>query len=66
MLAPGLPRTQTGGYGFQYPHGLVVPAVLAGGETPFHLLRYAPANLGPSSEELLFDYQFEDYYVAPH
>jgi hypothetical protein len=65
LLAPGLPRTTTGGYGFQYEHGTVLPAVLSGGETHLHLLEYLPAKLDPSQTIILFDYQFSDYYVAP-
>lgn len=47
LLASDLPRTDTGGYGFQYEHGSILPAVLSGGETPFHLLEYVPAKLDP-------------------
>lgn len=65
LLAPDLPRTQTGGYGFQYEHGTILPAVLSGGETPFHLLEYVPAKLDPSQKNILFDYEFSDYYTAP-
>ena len=63
LLAPRLP--QTGGYGFQYEHGSILPGVLSGGETPFHLLEYVPAKLDPSQREILFDYEFPDYYNAP-
>jgi hypothetical protein len=65
VLAPGLPITKTGGYGFQYAHGLILPAVLAGGAIPYHLLRYVPSKIDPSTPEMLFDYQFSDYYEAP-
>lgn len=54
------------GYGFQYAHGLVLPAVLAGGETPFHLLQYIPARLvEDSTDDIVFDYKVQDYYLAP-
>ncbi|KAF2647679.1 hypothetical protein K491DRAFT_685322 [Lophiostoma macrostomum CBS 122681] len=65
LLAPSLPRTTTGGYGFQYEHGTILPAVLSGGETHLHLLEYIPAKLDASQERILFDYEFADYYVAP-
>ncbi|KAI9680230.1 MAG: hypothetical protein M1822_007229 [Bathelium mastoideum] len=65
LLAPELPRTDTGGYGFQYEHGSILPAVLSGGDTHFHLLEYVPSKLDPSQENILFDYQFSDYYTAP-
>lgn len=65
LLAPDLPRTNAGGYGFQYEHGSILPAVLSGGETPFHLLEYIPAKLDPSQKNILFDYEFSDYYTAP-
>ncbi|RHZ49636.1 uncharacterized protein CDV56_101445 [Aspergillus thermomutatus] len=63
VLAPRLPVPRTGGYGFQYKQGLVIPAVLAGSET-VHLLRYVAA-LVCEAEEVLFDYQFEDSDAAP-
>lgn len=65
LLAPDLPRTDTGGYGFQYEHGSILPAVLRGGETHYHLLEYIPAKFDPSQKNILFDYQFSDYYAAP-
>ncbi|KAF1960656.1 hypothetical protein CC80DRAFT_513468 [Byssothecium circinans] len=65
LLAPGLPRSDTGGYGFQYEHGSILPAVLSGGETPFHLLYYVHTKFDPSQKNILFDYQFSDYYTAP-
>ncbi|KAJ5167596.1 uncharacterized protein N7482_003190 [Penicillium canariense] len=65
LLAPDLPRTDTGGYGFQYEHGSILPAVLSGGETHFHLVEYVPAKLDPSQKNILFDYEFSDYYTAP-
>ncbi|KAF7589916.1 hypothetical protein BBP40_003534 [Aspergillus hancockii] len=65
VLAPDLPITQTGGYGFQYAHGIILPALLAGGAIPYHLLRYMPSKIDPATSEILFDYQFTDYYDAP-
>ncbi|KZF24891.1 hypothetical protein L228DRAFT_265402 [Xylona heveae TC161] len=66
LLAPGLLRTSTVGYGFQYPQGSVLPAFLSGGPTPLHLLQYVPVKFDETSSEVLFDYQFQDYYSAPH
>lgn len=65
LLAPNLPQTDTGGYGFQYEYGSILPAVLNGGDRPFHLLEYIPVKLDPAKENILFDYQFPDYYTAP-
>ena len=65
LLAPDLPRTDTGGYGFQYEHGSILPAILSDDGTPFHLLEYVPAKLDPSQKNILFDYEFSDYYTAP-
>jgi hypothetical protein len=65
LLAPDLPQTETGGYGFQYEHGSILPSVLSGGETHYHLLEYVPTKLDPSQKNILFDYQFSDYYTAP-
>ncbi len=65
LLAPDLPQTATGGYGFQYEYGSILPAVLSGGETHFHLLEYVPTKFDPSQKDILFDYQFSDYYIAP-
>ncbi|KAJ5372689.1 hypothetical protein N7517_004695 [Penicillium concentricum] len=65
LLAPDLPRTDTGGYAFQYEHGTILPAVLSGGDTHFHLLEYVPAKFDPSQKNILFDYEFSDYYTAP-
>ncbi|KAJ5908491.1 hypothetical protein N7495_001173 [Penicillium taxi] len=64
LLAPDLPRTDTGGYGFQYEHGSILPAILSGGDH-YHLLEYVPAKLDPSQKNILFDYEFSDYYTAP-
>jgi hypothetical protein len=57
----GLPR---GGYGFQYAHGLVLPAFLSGSNS-IHLLRYHPARLDDSSVDLLLDYEHTEYINAP-
>ncbi|KAJ5216564.1 uncharacterized protein N7498_002971 [Penicillium cinerascens] len=65
LLAPDLPRTDTGGYSFQYEHGSILPAVLSGEGTPFHLLEYVPAKFDPSQKNILFDYEFSDYYTTP-
>lgn len=63
-LAPKLPRQD--GYGFQYAHGLVLPAFLAGSSSP-RLLYYCPAHLGSgsASSDILFDYEYQDYFSAP-
>ncbi|KAL4736082.1 hypothetical protein BDV11DRAFT_207951 [Aspergillus similis] len=77
LLAPGLAWTTTAaattttismGYGFQYKQGLIIPALFTDpteGETPLHLLQYIPAHVDLSHEEILFDYEFADYYSAP-
>jgi len=57
----GLPR---GGYGFQYAHGLVLPAFLSGSSS-IHLLRYHPARLDDSTVDLLLDYEHKEYINAP-
>ncbi|KAI9803143.1 MAG: hypothetical protein M1833_001214 [Piccolia ochrophora] len=61
LTAPNLPR---GGYGFQYAHGLILPAFLSGSSS-LHLLRYHPARMDKSKTDLLFDYEHKDYYTAP-
>lgn len=65
LLAPGLLHTAGAGYGFQYAYGTVLPAFLAGGPTPLHLLQYLPAKVDESVTDLLFEYKFQDYYSAP-
>lgn len=73
LLAPGIlaqdalgSSITSPGYGFQYAHGLVLPAVLAGGDTPFHLLQYIPARLvEDATGDIVFDYRVQDYYLAP-
>lgn len=64
VLAPKLPRQD--GYGFQYAHGQVLPAFLAGSSSP-RLLYYCPAHLGSESAmpDILFDYEYQDYYSSP-
>ncbi|EAW13264.1 uncharacterized protein ACLA_017110 [Aspergillus clavatus NRRL 1] len=64
LLAPTLPATRTGGYGFQYPQGVVMPAVLAGSDA-LHLLRYVPGRVAPVDEVLLFDYAWDNSDAAP-
>ena len=58
------PRLRSGGYGFQYAYGLVLPAFLAGCSS-LQLLRYCPARLNDSANELLFDYEYANYHSAP-
>ena len=53
-----------GGYGFQYAHGMVVPAFLLR-DSSLHLLHYIPAKLDLDTTDVLFDYEHEDYYSAP-
>lgn len=65
VLAPGLLSNAGAGYGFQYAHGTVLPAFLAGGPTPLHLLQYLPAKIDESATEFSFDYKYQDYYSAP-
>lgn len=65
LLAPGLLHTAGAGYGFQYAHGTVLPAFLAGGPTPLHLLQYLPAKVDETATDLVFEYKFQDYYSAP-
>lgn len=64
VLAPKLPRQD--GYGFQYAHGHVLPAFLAGSSSP-RLLFYCPAHLDCESatSDILFDYEYQDYYSSP-
>lgn len=59
LRAPGLP---SGGYGFQYARGLVMPVSLLTGSSSI-LLRYLPAIVDDSQhQEVLFDYENKDYY----
>ena len=63
FTAPGLP---SGGYGFQYAHGTVIPTSLLTG-APSVLLRYVPAILDEEvgQKEILFDNEHKDYYSVP-
>lgn len=65
FTAPNLP---SGGYGLQYPQGLILPAFLSGSNS-LHLLRFHGAHLGESvadpRAEILFDYEYADYSSAP-
>jgi hypothetical protein len=65
LLAPGLLDNAGAGYGFQYAHGTVLPAFLAGGPTPLHLLQYLPAKIDESQTDVSFEYKFQDYYSVP-
>ncbi|KAI9845001.1 MAG: hypothetical protein M1837_005145 [Sclerophora amabilis] len=62
LLAPNL--SVSFGYGFQYGHGLVLPAFLAGSSS-FRLLHYFPVEVVTMAKEVLFDYELQDYYGAP-
>lgn len=62
LRAPGLP---SGGYGFQFARGVVMPVSLLTGSSSV-LLRYLPAIVDDSQhQELLFDYENKDYYSIP-
>ncbi|KAL8887727.1 MAG: hypothetical protein Q9215_004729 [Flavoplaca cf. flavocitrina] len=62
LTASGLP---SGGYGFQYGSGLVMPLSLFTGSSSI-LLKYVPATVDDSRhQELLFDYENKDYFSAP-
>jgi hypothetical protein len=62
LLAPTLPKDNV--YAFQYKYGAVLPSFVAGGESP-RLLRYVPAVLEKSHEQVAFQYELADYYEAP-
>lgn len=62
LLAPKLPNTSA--YGFQYAYGLILPAFVAGNPS-LRLLQYIPARLSEHSADLLFRYEYEDYFSAP-
>jgi hypothetical protein len=64
LLAPGLLSNPAVGYGFQYAHGTVLPAFLAGGPTSLHLLQYLPTKIDETTTEVSFEYKFQDYYSA--
>ena len=62
LMAPDLP---SGGYGFQYARGVVMPTLLLTGSSSI-LLRYIPAIIDDSQQqELLFDYEKKDYFSVP-
>lgn len=65
VLAPELLSNAGAGYGFQYAHGTVLPAFLAGGPAPLHLLQYLPAKIDESATEVSFEYKYQDYYSVP-
>jgi hypothetical protein len=68
ITAAAATRSIIMGYGFQYKQGLIIPALFRDpteGETPLHLLQYIPAHVAPSPEEIIFDYEFTDYYSVP-
>ncbi|KAL4992212.1 hypothetical protein BDW68DRAFT_95913 [Aspergillus falconensis] len=53
------------GYGFQYAHGLVLPALLTSGPTPLRLLQRNPAKLVDNAfEDIIVDYRIRDYCRA--
>ncbi|KAI9753504.1 MAG: hypothetical protein M4579_005136 [Chaenotheca gracillima] len=62
LLAPRLSTSV--GYGFQYEHGVILPAFLAGSPS-LRLLHYFPVEVDATAKEVLFDYEFQDYYGAP-
>lgn len=51
-------------YGFQYKYGVVLPAAVVGGQS-LRLLRYIPTIIDETTPEVIFEYEFEDYYSAP-
>ncbi|OQE18236.1 hypothetical protein PENSTE_c018G03625 [Penicillium steckii] len=65
LLSPDLVHSESVGYGFQYAHGTILPALLSGGPTPLHLLQYVPVRVNQDVKDVIFDYQFDDYYSAP-
>ncbi|KAG9724149.1 hypothetical protein KCU73_g13505, partial [Aureobasidium melanogenum] len=62
LLAPDLAAENA--YGFQYSHGVVLPAAVVGGQS-LRLLRYIPAILDDTTLAVSFEYEFADYYTAP-
>ena len=60
LTAPSLP---SGGFGFQYSQGVVLPAFLNGSSSR-SLLRYYPARETASVSEVLFDYEYAFYDQA--
>ncbi|KAL4899238.1 hypothetical protein BDW74DRAFT_183981 [Aspergillus multicolor] len=69
LLVPGLTLARTDGvvgYGFQYGSGIVIPPLFSNENSePLHLLQYIPAKLDESRENILFQYEFTEYYAAP-
>lgn len=61
LLAPELSSDNV--YGFQYQHGVVLPALVTGGGSR-GLLRYIPAVLDRAEEQAVFQYELRDYYIA--
>lgn len=62
LTASSLP---SGGYGFQYGSGIVMPLSLFTGSSSI-LLKYVPATVEDSKHhELLFDYENKDYFSVP-
>ncbi|KAM5380972.1 hypothetical protein ACJZ2D_003281 [Fusarium nematophilum] len=53
----------SGGYGYQYAQGLVMPAFLSSSSS-LHLLRHHPARIDDSKVDVLFDYEYPVYYDA--
>ncbi|KAM0432318.1 hypothetical protein ACHAPT_004858 [Fusarium lateritium] len=53
----------SGGYGFQYSQGLVMPAFLSSSPS-LHLLRHHPARIDDSQVDILFDYEYPVYFDA--
>ena len=61
LLAPELPSNNV--YGFQYKYGVVLPAFVAGSNSR-GLLRYIPAVIDQTEEQVTFQYEIRDYYTA--
>jgi hypothetical protein len=61
LTAPSLP---SGGFGFQYSQGTVLPAFL-GGSKSIGLLRWYPAKETSQKSDVLFDYEYKSYEKAP-
>ncbi|PVH99972.1 hypothetical protein DM02DRAFT_614655 [Periconia macrospinosa] len=62
LLAPHLSPVNS--IGFQYKSGTVLPAYIAGGKSG-RLLKYIPAVVDDSNEEVVFHNNLLDYYIAP-
>ena len=61
LLAPKLPTENV--YGFQTKHGVVLPSFLAGGNA-LRLLHFFPAVIEETMEEVVFQSETSDYYLA--